>query len=73
MLVKMGKEIKLWIGKTLNGDELVERAGTLKTLCGKIGISYNTAKKRQDVSGGVTVWLVGDKVAWEVWVERVKR
>lgn len=67
----MSKEIKIWIGKTLNGDESEFKVRTLKSLCGKVGVSYNTARKRQDMDGGRTVWLVDGKVAWEFWVEKV--
>lgn len=66
------KQIKVWVGKTLNGDERSEEAGTLKSLCGKVGISYNTARKRQKDDGSVSVWLVGD-IAWEVKLRKIDR
>lgn len=68
----MEKKIKIWNAKTLNGEESSKKAGTMKSLCSKLGISYNTAKKRQDMDGKATTWLIGN-IAWEVWVEFVDR
>jgi hypothetical protein len=66
------KTVKMWVAKTLNGEDRTEEALTLKSLCGKIGISYNTAKKREGINSGVTTWLVGN-TAWEVWGKEVDR
>lgn len=68
----MKKEVKIWVGKKLNGGGGIEKRGTLKSLCEVIGVSYNTAKVKQDKDGGVTLWPV-DGVAWEVWVERISK
>ena len=62
---------KIWFGKELKKGTLVKR-GSLKGLCAELGLSYSTAKKRQDTAGGVTMWLSGDS-AYEVWLELVKR
>jgi hypothetical protein len=70
---KMAKKaIKVWVAKNLRGAERTEERLTLKSLCLVIGVSYNTAKKRQDTEGGVTIWTEGDDQAWEVWVKVVE-
>ena len=64
----MAKKIKLWIGESDNG--MCSKKRTLKALCEGIGLSYSTAKKGQDKTGGKKKWLIGGKV-WTVWVEYI--
>lgn len=67
------KEIRIWTGKRLNDPVKVERRSTLKSLCSVIGIKYPTAKERQNIDGGVTLWMVNDTEAWEIWVETIEK
>ena len=77
-----GKEVKIWFGRLVGQTELavkpisgdgVVKSRTLSGLCGKLGISYNTAKVKQDKDGGITAWVNGDQSVWHVWVEMVGR
>ena len=60
------KEVR---GKKLDRGVLVNR--TLKGMCEDLGVSYNTAKVKQDKGGGITIWVVGESV-FEIWKESVK-
>lgn len=77
-----GKTVKVWFGRLVGQTEKaigpvsgggLEKSRTLKGLCGKLGISYNTAKVKQDSSGEVTVWVKSDSSVWHVWVEMIGR
>jgi len=76
-----GKEVKIWFGRFVGQTESavkpviggIEKSRTLKGLCDRIGVSYNTAKVKQDKAGGITVWVNGDKSVWHVWVEMIGR
>lgn len=68
------KEVKIWVGRRLNEPVKVERRSTLKSLCAELGVSYSTAKVRQaKEENSVTLWMVDDVAAWEVWFEIVKK
>lgn len=60
----MSKTVKLWVAKPLNGGNEVMKK-TLKGLCEEIGLSYSTAKSRQDKDGKKTTWVVKN-LAYEV-------
>jgi len=70
MPISMSKGSKIWIGRSLK-DDRVENSKTLKGICGVLGVSYNTAKKKQDRVGGKTVWEDGKGGVWEVWLSKI--
>ena len=80
-----GKGVKIWFGRLVGQTESAvkpmpisvtvydRKSKTLKGLCDRIGVSYNTAKVKQDKEGGITAWVNEDKSVWHVWVEMIGR
>jgi hypothetical protein len=70
------KDTEIWVavklGRRVFELPVIERRGSLKSICELIGVSYNSAKVKQAKDGGITLWVSGNN-AWEVWSEVVKK
>lgn len=67
------KKVKIWYARNLKEPGVADLSSrTLKGICEKAGVSYHTAKGKQDKAGGKTTYVFAQGGGvWEIWVTEV--